>query len=306
VKHWLAILGTFILVLVALEEIGRSNDRTAAAAPAGTSVPPRLLPLPSQVATYLWGGFTDGVTRHEPLPAAGETADGTDGDGTDARGAFSPARAFAAVCDSTLVEAMGVTLKRLFLGYLIGFAVGIPLGLITARFAFFRETFGLVALGLQGLPSVCWVPLALVWYSATERAILFVVVMGTVWSLMIATEQGVRTVSPLYIRAARTMGSRGLHLWFRVFIPASLPAVMGGMKQGWAFAWRSLMAAEIYVVMLSACGLGWHLHNGREALLMDQVIGIMLVIVLVGLAADRILFASAEKWLRARWGLDKH
>ncbi|MDR2980698.1 MAG: ABC transporter permease subunit, partial [Puniceicoccales bacterium] len=122
---------------------------------------------------------------------------------------------------------------------------------------------------------------------------------------MLATEHGVRTVSPLYIRAARTMGSKGLHLWARVLIPASLPSVIGGMKQGWAFAWRSLMAAEIYVTILSGYGLGWLLHNGRETLDMSQVLGVMIIIVIVGLFADRILFAPAENWIRSRWGLDK-
>ncbi|MDR2862287.1 MAG: ABC transporter permease [Puniceicoccales bacterium] len=292
-KHWLVILATFAAVLFALEGIGHNSDNA-------DSARARLLPLPTEVAAYLWASATDGVSRHKPP----QTIRG----GKDKEGGALPSssgQVFAAVLDSTLVEAAHVTLKRLIFGYLTGFALGIPLGLISARFDFFRETVGLVALGLQGLPSVCWVPLALIWFGPTESAILFVVVMGTLWSLMLATEQGVRTVPPLYIRAARTMGSGGLHLWRRVLLPAALPVVMSGMKQGWAFAWRSLMAAEIYVTILSGYGLGWLLHNGREMLRMDQVIGVMLLIVLIGLAADRALFAPAEKWLRARWGLDK-
>ena len=207
-----------------------------------------------------------------------------------------------AVRDGTLGAAACVTVKRLLTGYAFGIGIGLPLGLLTARFNLLRDTLGLLALGLQGLPSVCWVPLALLWFGETEAAMFFVVVMGTVWSVVIATEAGVRNIPPIFARAARTMGSRGLHTWLKVMLPAALPAIVGGMKQGWAFAWRSLMAAEIYVTVLSGFGLGTLLHYGRELNAMDQVIGIMLVLLLIGLAADRILFSPWERMLRHRWG----
>jgi NitT/TauT family transport system permease protein len=210
-----------------------------------------------------------------------------------------------AFMDGSLLEAAGVTLKRLLVGYFAGLLVGVPLGLLTARFRFLHDTFGVLALGLQGLPSVCWVPLALLWFGQTEAAMLFVVVMGTLWSVVLAAESGVRNVNPLFVRAARTMGSRGLRLWVTVILPASLPFIVSGMKQGWAFAWRSLMAAEIFVTILTGFGLGHLLHYGRELQAMDQVIGIMLVIVLIGLAADKILFSPWEKWLHRRWGTNK-
>ena len=210
-----------------------------------------------------------------------------------------------AALDGSLLEASFVTMKRLLAGYLIGLAVGLPLGLLTARFRTLHDTVGVLALGLQGLPSVCWVPLALLWFGQTEAAMLFVVVMGTLWSVVLAAEGGVRNVNPLYVRAARTMGSRALHTWIMVIVPASLPFIVSGMKQGWAFAWRSLMAAEIFVTILTGFGLGHLLHYGRELHAMDQVIGIMLVIVLIGLAADKVLFSPWEKWLHRRWGTDK-
>ena len=210
-----------------------------------------------------------------------------------------------ALLDGTLVGATGVTLKRLLLGYLFGLALGLPLGLLTARFRLLADTLGLLALGLQALPSVCWVPLALLWFGQTEAAMFFVVVMGTLWSVIIATDNGVRNVPPLYARAARTMGSRGLHTWLRVIFPAALPFIVGGMKQGWAFAWRSLMAAEIYVTILSGFGLGHLLHYGRELNAMEQVIGIMLVLLLIGLLADKIFFSPWERFLHRRWGTAK-
>ena len=205
--------------------------------------------------------------------------------------------------DGTLWTATFVTMRRLLVGYFIGILFGVPLGLLTARLKIFQDTIGLLALGVQTLPSVCWVPLALLWFGQTEAAMLFIVVMGTLWSVIIATENGVRTMPPMYLRAARTMGSKGMHTWIKVILPASLPYLVGGMKQGWAFAWRSLMAAEIFVTILTGFGLGQLLHYGRELHAMDQVVAVMLIIVVIGLVADRILFSPWENFLRRRWGL---
>jgi len=188
-----------------------------------------------------------------------------------------------AAADGTLAKATLITMQRLLVGYLIGVIIGLPLGLLT-------------------LPSVCWVPLALLWFGQTEAAMLFVVVMGTLWSVIIATETGVRNVPPIYRRAALTMGSKRLHMWFKVILPAALPFIVSGMKQGWAFAWRSLMAAEIFVTILTGFGLGQLLHYGRELNAMEQVIGIMIVIVVIGLLADKIFFSPIEKFLHRRWG----
>ena len=224
---------------------------------------PVLLPSPVEVGGYLWGSLRDG----------------------------------------TLAGAVVVTLRRLLVGYVIGLAIGLPLGLLSSGSVFVEDTLGMLALGLQTLPSVCWVPLALLWFGQTEGAMLFVVVMGTAWSVMIATDTGARTIPPVFARAARTMGSEGFHKWTRVILPASLPFLITGMKQGWAFAWRSLMAAEIYVTVLTGFGLGHLLHYGRELNAMDQVIGVMLVIVLIGLLADKVLFGPWERFLHRRWGL---
>ncbi len=221
-----------------------------------------LLPSPLYVAEYLWGALLDG----------------------------------------SLLEAAWVTLRRLLVGYAAGVLIGLPLGLLTSISQSLEDTVGALALGLQTLPSVCWVPLALVWFGQTESAMLFVVIMGTVWSVIIATDYGARSIPPIYARAARTMGSEGFHKWTRVILPASLPFLVTGMKQGWAFAWRSLMAAEIYVTILTGFGLGHLLHYGRELNAMEQVIGIMIVIVVIGLLADRLLFSPWERFLHRRWG----
>ena len=223
---------------------------------------PVILPSPASVADYLWSSTLDG----------------------------------------SLLEATIVTVRRLLVGYLIGVAIGLPIGLLASRSQLIEDTVGSLALGFQTLPSVCWVPLALIWFGQTETAMLFVVIMGTVWSVIIATDHGARSIPPIFSRAARTMGSEGFHQWTRVILPASLPFLVSGMKQCWAFAWRSLMAAEIYVTILTGFGLGHLLHYGRELNAMEQVIGVMLVIVVIGLAADRVLFSPWERFLHRRWG----
>ena len=205
--------------------------------------------------------------------------------------------------DGTLWHGTVITMRRLLIGYFIGLIFGLPLGLLTARWNLLRDTIGTAALGLQTLPSVCWVPLALLWFGQTEAAMLFVVIMGTLWSVIIATDTGVRNVPPIFRRAALTMGSKRLHMWLKVILPASLPFIVSGMKQGWAFAWRSLMAAEIFVTILTGFGLGQLLHYGRELSAMDQVVGIMVVIVTIGLLADKIFFSPIERFLHRRWGL---
>jgi NitT/TauT family transport system permease protein len=208
----------------------------------------------------------------------------------------------ASIQDRTLLESSYVTLKRLVLGYVVSLVIGLPLGLLNARFKFCEDTLGVLALGLQTLPSVCWAPLALLWFGQTETAMFFIVIMGSLWSVTLATDAGVRSVPPIYARAARTMGSRGWHTLLRVILPASLPFIVSGMKQGWAFAWRSLMAAEIYITILTGFGLGNLLHYSRELHAMDAVIGIMIVIIVIGLLADKIFFSPVERFLHRRWG----
>lgn len=211
----------------------------------------------------------------------------------------------AAARDGTLWDASTVTLRRLVFGYFTGVVIGVPLGFLNSRVKVCHDSLGLLALGLQALPSICWAPLALMWFGQTEWAVYFIVVMGTLWSVAISTESAVRNLPPIYRRAARTMGSRRLHLWIHVIAPASLPSVIGGMKQGWAFAWRSLMAAEIYITVLTGFGLGHLLHTGRELLAMEQVFAIILVVMTFGLLADKVLFGPTERFLHRRWGTNR-
>lgn len=232
---------------------------------AGEVWDPVLMPPPSQIFAYLWSAIQDG----------------------------------------TLLDATLVTVRRLLSGYALGVLLGVPAGFLVAYSPFAASTLGVVALGFQALPSVCWIPLALLWFGQTELAVLFVVAMGTLWSITIAVSDGIRTIPPIYERAARTMGASGLALLVRVIAPASFPVVLTGMKQGWAFAWRSLLAAEIFVTIISGLGLGQLLHYGRELHAMDQVFGVMAVIISVGLVIDVAIFGFLQRLVARRWGFHR-
>jgi len=200
----------------------------------------------------------------------------------------------------TFLIGMAGSLRRLAVGYTLAAVIGLSLGLAMAQLRWLKETLGLLVLGLQTLPSICWLPLALLWFGLNERAILFVVVMGAVLSIAQATEDGVRNTPPVYLRAARNLGARGWRLYFLVILPSALPSIVTGMKLGWSFAWRSLMAGEL---LYTLPGLGNLLMMGRELNDMSQVIAVIVVIIALGLFTDRLMFAYVERRVRERWGL---
>lgn len=199
-----------------------------------------------------------------------------------------------------LLDATAVSLQRLLIGYGISLIIGIVLGVMLGTMRQFDETVGSLVLGLQALPSVCWLPLSIVWMGLNERAIVFVVVMGALFSITLGVRAGVKTTPPIYLRAARNLGSSGVALYAQVVLPAALPAVLGGLKLGWSFAWRSLMAAELLYHTLS---LGNLLQTGRDLNDAPQVMAVMLAIVVIGIAIDQLLFAPAERRVAERWGL---
>lgn len=202
--------------------------------------------------------------------------------------------------DISLFYAIVGSLRRLVVGFAIAAGLGLSLGFLMARVSVLKETLGTVTLGLQALPSICWLPLAILWIGLNERAIIFVVVMGALFSITIAAEAGASNVPPIYLRAARTMGAGGMRLFWEVVLPASLPTIVAGMRQGWSFAWRSLMAGEL---LYSSIGLGQMLMMGRELSDMSQVIGVMLVIICIGMIVDRLFFETVDFRVRRSWGL---
>lgn len=207
---------------------------------------------------------------------------------------------WAGLLDGSFLIAMAVSMKRILIGYGFSVLAGTALGILIGSVKLLDETVGSLIQGLQALPSICWLPLAIVWFGLNEGAILFVVIMGAILAVAIATDAGIKTVSPLYIRAARNMGVNGAALYRRVILPAALPSIVTGMKLGWSFAWRALMAGELLFVGL---GLGHLLVVGRDLNDMSQVVAVMLIIIGIGITADRLVFARLESHIRMRWGL---
>ncbi|MDQ2885996.1 MAG: ABC transporter permease subunit [Chloroflexota bacterium] len=195
---------------------------------------------------------------------------------------------------------VGIGKERLTSGRSL--VLGTVLGILVGRFPVVEETVGSLILGLQALPSVCWLPLAVLWFGLTEQAIIFVVVMGALFSITLGIESGIKNTPPIYLKAARTLGTRGQALYSQVILPAALPSIISGLKQGWTFAWRSLMAAELLYFTLS---LGNLLNNSRDLNDASQVIAVMLVIIAIGVAIDTLIFSTLERTLRERWGLQR-
>jgi len=223
--------------------------------------PPYLFPAPWQVAEALWAGFKD-----HSLPIA-----------------------------------IGVTMKRMLIGYSLSVMLGMILGIGVASNRFLEETVGPLLVSLQSLPSICWVPLAILWFGLTEKAILFVVLMGCILSVTIAMEDGRKQMPKIYTMAGRNLGASGIRLFLYVMLPASLPYIVSGLKQGWAFGWRSLIQAEMIFLTI---GLGQQLMMGRDLNDMSQVISVMLLIVALGYLVNRIVFRTMDRALQSRWGLN--
>lgn len=211
------------------------------------------------------------------------------------------AERFVELCsDGTLFTATGNSLLRGIGGYAIAIVIGIVLGLLMNHFRYLQKNLKPLVLGVQTLPSVCWVPFSILWFGLSTEAILFVVVMGSAFSIAISVDNAIKNVLPIYSRAALTMGAGKKQLYLHVILPASLPELISGMKQGWSFAWRALMAGE---VMTTSIGLGQTLIMGRDLADINQVMLVMLVIVLVGIIIDKCIFSGIEKRILKKRGL---
>jgi NitT/TauT family transport system permease protein len=204
------------------------------------------------------------------------------------------------LASGAFLVAAAVSLSRLAIGYAISVCAGTLLGILIARSKLANELLGSLVLALQSLPSVCWLPLAILWFGLNQTAVIFVVVMGALFSITLGVQGGIRNTPPLYVKAARNMGSRGWRLYSRVIIPAALPSVLEGLKQGWSFAWRSLMAGELIYFSLS---LGNLLQTGRDLNDAARVLAVMVVIMAIGLVCDQLLFAPVERRMREKRGL---
>ena len=204
----------------------------------------------------------------------------------------------------TLLDYIWTSVSRGLLGFLFALVIGTPLGLLVARVKFVRAAIGPILSGLQSLPSVAWVPPAVVWLGLNNEMMYAVILLGAVPSIANGLVSGVDQVPPLFLRAGRTMGATGLRGTWYIVMPAALPGYLAGLKQGWAFSWRSLMAAEIIASSPDlGVGLGQLLENGRNASSMSMVFLAILLILIVGIAIDLLIFSPLERWVLRNRGL---
>ncbi|MCE3292825.1 MAG: sulfate transporter permease [Arthrobacter sp.] len=206
--------------------------------------------------------------------------------------------------EGSLLEAVWTSLQRGLLGFLISVVIATPIGLLLAQVAPLRRAFGPLISGLQVLPSVAWVPAAIIWFGLTDATVYFVVFMGAIPSIINGLISGVDQIPPQYRSVGTVLGASRLQMALQIILPAALPGYLGGLKQGWAFSWRSLMAAEIIAVGGTiGFGLGSMLNQGRDLADMTIVMSAILLILAVGILIELLVFGPVEKRLLHRRGL---
>ena len=212
-------------------------------------------------------------------------------------------RLFNDLSSGSFYIGVAITLERALIGYGIAVLAGSAVGLLVARVTILRRALGSALLGLQSMPSISWFPLAILLFERSEPAIIFVVLLGAAPAIANGLLSGVDHVEPLLVRVGRVMGARGLGLYRHVILPAALPSFIGGLKQGWAFAWRSLMAGELILAFVGQQpSLGQQLRSAQNLADAQQLVALMIVIFTIGVVVD-IGFGILDREIRRRWGL---
>jgi NitT/TauT family transport system permease protein len=201
-----------------------------------------------------------------------------------------------------LWSAIGTTMKRAVIGFGLALIIGSVIGALVSRIHALRAAVGSILTGLQIMPSIAWFPFAIIFFGLNTSAIVFVIVLGAAPSIANGLIAGVDYTPPLLLRAGKTMGLRRVALYRHLILPASLPAYVAGLKQGWAFAFRSLMAGELLVIIANTSSIGVLLSNDQDQTDMSGAMAIMIVILVLGILVDS-LFNIANGRIRRRWGL---
>jgi NitT/TauT family transport system permease protein len=205
--------------------------------------------------------------------------------------------------DGALLRAVGITMARAAAGFGVACVVGVVVGAAVSQVAVLRAGVGALITGLQTMPSIAWFPLAILLFQLSEQAVLFVVVLGAAPAIANGLISGADQIPPILLRAGTVLGARGFARLRHVVLPASLPSFIGGLKQGWAFAWRSLMAGELLVVLAGRPSLGFLLQLYRELSRTEALLAVMATIMVIGLLVDTVVFGTADRWVRRRYGL---
>jgi NitT/TauT family transport system permease protein len=207
------------------------------------------------------------------------------------------------IANGSLVQAIAVTMLRALVGYGVAVVVGSALGLLVSRSRVVRSAIGSLITGLQTMPTIAWFPLAILLFGLTETAITFVVVLGAAPAIANGLIAGVDHIPPLLLRAGRVLGARGFASYRHIVLPAALPGFVAGLKQGWAFAWRSLMAGELLVIIATRRSLGEALSFARENSDAPELLAMMVAILVIGIVVDSLFFGRIDRAIKKRWGL---
>jgi NitT/TauT family transport system permease protein len=203
--------------------------------------------------------------------------------------------------EASYTQAICESLRRVIFGYVLASSVGVFCGLLIARYRFFDNTIGASLTALQSIPSVAWVPLALLWFGISEAAVLFIVVLEAFIPSALGTRTGVHTIPKEIIRAAQALGACSLDLYIRVIFPSIIPNLISSLRLSWAFAWRALIAGELFV---SGFGIGQQLELARSLGDMAQVISMIVIIAIFGYITDELVFRNLEKRVQRVWGFN--
>jgi NitT/TauT family transport system permease protein len=201
-----------------------------------------------------------------------------------------------------LWQAVGTTGRRAVIGFALAVLIGGVAGAVVARTRLLRAAVGSIITALQTMPSIAWFPFAIILFGISTPAILFVIVLGAASSIANGLIAGADYTPPILLRAGQVLGLRGLRRYRYLILPASLPSFVAGLKQGWAFAWRSLMAGELLVLIAGQPSLGVLLNNDQDQLDMAGAVSLMIVILVIGIAVDAG-FSTVNNVIRRRWGL---
>jgi NitT/TauT family transport system permease protein len=201
-----------------------------------------------------------------------------------------------------LWRAIAITSERAVIGFALAVVIGVVVGALVSRIAPLRAAVGSLITGLQTMPSIAWFPFAIILFGISTTTILFVIVLGAAPSIANGLIAGVDYTPPLLLRAGKMMGLRRLSLYRYLILPASLPAFVAGLKQGWAFAWRSLVAGELLVIIANQPSLGVLLSTDQDQADMQGATSIIIVILILGIIVDMV-FGVADRAIRRRWGL---
>jgi sulfonate transport system permease protein len=204
-----------------------------------------------------------------------------------------------------ILDAVQTTMRRALTGYVFAVVIGTLLGIAVVQWVIFRRGVGSLIAGLQTMPSIAWFPLAVLFFGTTEKAMMFVVILGAAPSIASGVITGIDEVPPPLLRAGKMLGARGINRYRYVVLPAAMPSYLQGMKQGWAFAWRSLLAGELLVQVAAVYSVGGDLNLARQNGDSDGVIALMIVILVIGMIADA-LFSAVTQRVRFRRGLTGH